>query len=82
MEKCGLEVIDIMVNSIGSYYSHKNESTDLATGALINCGADKIEVSTFNKGIITNNMVMLFVNVIISVCSTRHRNFYNVSLIH
>lgn len=59
MEKCGLEVIDIMVNSIGSYYSHKNESTDLATGALINCGADKIEVSIFNKGIITNNMVML-----------------------
>lgn len=59
MEKCGLEVIDIMINSIGNYYAHKNESTDLATGALINCGSDKIEVSTFNKGIITNNMVIL-----------------------
>lgn len=58
MEKCGLEVIDIMINSIGSYFSHKNESTDLATGALINCGADKIEASIFNKGIIINNLVV------------------------
>ena len=59
MEKCGLEVVDIMINSIGSYYSHRNESTDLATGALINCGSDKIETSIFNKGIVINNMVTL-----------------------
>lgn len=58
MEKCGLEVIDIMVNSIGGYYSHKNDSTDLSTGALINVGADTLDVAIFNKGIIINNLVI------------------------
>lgn len=58
MEKCGLEVIDIMVNSIGGYYSHKNDSTDLSTGALINVGAETLDVAIFNKGIIINNLVI------------------------
>jgi cell division protein FtsA len=58
MEKCGIDIIDIMIDSIGAYYAHKNESTDLATGAVINCGADNLELSIFNKGIIINNLVL------------------------
>ena len=35
LEKCGLEVVDIMTPSIGAYFAHKNESTDTETGVVI-----------------------------------------------
>lgn len=58
LEKCGLEVVDIMIPSIGSYFAHKNESTDTTTGVVIDCGAETTKVSIFNKGIIINNLVI------------------------
>lgn len=58
LEKCGIEVVDIMLNSIGSYYAHKTVSTDTQTGVVIDCGAETIKVSIFNKGIIINNLVL------------------------
>lgn len=58
LEKCGLEVIDIMFSSIGDYYAHKNESTDTETGVVIDMGAETIKISVFNKGIIINNIVL------------------------
>ncbi|HQC83865.1 MAG TPA: cell division protein FtsA [Bacilli bacterium] len=58
LEKCGVEIVDIMIPSIGSYYAHKNESTDTLTGIVVDCGAETIKVGVFNKGIIINNLVL------------------------
>ncbi len=58
LEKCGVEVVDIMLSSIGSYYAHHNESTDTETGVIVDCGAECIKIGIFNKGIIINNLVI------------------------
>ena len=58
LEKCGVEVIDIMLGSIGSYYAHSNESTDTTTGVVVDCGEETIKLSVVNKGIIINNLVL------------------------
>lgn len=58
LEKCGIEVVDIMIPSIGSYYAHKTESTDTTTGVVIDCGAETIKVAIVNKGIVINNLVI------------------------
>ena len=58
LEKCGCEVVDIMLSSIGSYYTHKTEFTDKNTGVIIDCGADTIKIAIINKGIIINNLVL------------------------
>ena len=58
LEKCGVEVIDIMIPSIGSAYAHKNETTDTLTGIVIDVGGETTKVAVFNKGIIINNLVI------------------------
>lgn len=58
LEKCGIEIIDIMINSIGTYYAHNDEFTDTTTGVVIDCGAETMKISVFNKGIIINNLVV------------------------
>ena len=58
LEKCGLEVVDIMTPSIGSYFAHKNESTDTETGVVIDCGYSTFNVSVVNKGIVINTTVL------------------------
>lgn len=58
LEKCGIEVIDIMLSSMGSYFAHKNETMDTQTGIVIDCGAETIKIAVFNKGIIINNLVI------------------------
>ena len=58
LEKCGIEIVDININSIGSYYAHKDESTDTTTGIVIDCGAETFKISVINKGIIINNIVI------------------------
>lgn len=58
LEKCGLEVVDIMIPSLGAYYAHRNESTDTTTGVLIDCGHETINTSIVNKGIVINNAVL------------------------
>lgn len=58
LEKCGIEVCDIMIPSIGSFYAHKEDYMDMKTGAVIDIGYDTINISIINKGIIINNLVM------------------------
>lgn len=58
LERCGLEVIDISLDSIGSFYAHSNETHELNTGIMIDVGAETIKVAVFNKGIIINNLVL------------------------
>lgn len=58
LEKCGVKVIDIMIDSIGSYYAHHDEFTDTTTGVIIDCGDETIKVAVVNKGIVINNSVI------------------------
>ncbi len=58
LEKCGVEVVDITIDSIGSYYAHHDETTDTSTGVVIDCGAETIKLAIVNKGIVINNMVI------------------------
>jgi len=58
LEKCGLEIVDISITSIGCYYAHKNESTDTLCGVVMDVGGDTIKVAVINKGIIINNLVI------------------------
>ena len=53
LSKAGIEVVDILFNSIGDYYAFKEDKFDKETCAVINVGTDKTEVSVFNKGIIS-----------------------------
>lgn len=58
LEKVGIEVVDVMIPSIGTYWAHKNESMDTTTGIVIDLGYDTTKISVFNKGIIVNNLVI------------------------
>jgi cell division protein FtsA len=58
LEKVGIEVVDVIVPSIGTYWAHKNVSTDTETGIVIDLGYDTTKISVFNKGIIVNNLVI------------------------
>lgn len=58
LEKCGVEVVDIMIDSIGSYYAHHNETLDTETGIVIDCGAETFKLAVVNKGIVINNLVI------------------------
>ncbi len=53
LEKIGIEIIDVIIGPLGDYYEFKNSNTSSTTGAIINIGASKVEVSIFNKGILT-----------------------------
>lgn len=58
LEKVGVEVVDVVIPSIGTYWAHKNVSTDTETGIVIDLGYDTTKISVFNKGIIVNNLVI------------------------
>lgn len=58
LEKCGVEVSDIMIPSIGTFFAHKTEDMETNTGAVIDIGYDTTKVAIINKGIIINNLVM------------------------
>ena len=58
LEKVGVEVVEIMIPSIGTYWAHKNDSMDTSTGVVIDLGYDTTKISVFNKGIIVNNLVI------------------------
>lgn len=58
LEKCGIEVVDISIPSIGDYYACRNETTDTTTGVIIDCGYETMNVAIVNKGIVINNMVL------------------------
>ena len=65
LSNAGVEVVDILFNSIGDYYALKEDSYDKENVAVINIGSDKTEVSIFTNGIINaSNLVYMGSNVI------------------
>lgn len=54
----GIEVVDILFNSIGDYYAFKEKEFDLGSVATINIGSSKTEISIFNKGIISSSYLL------------------------
>ncbi len=58
LENLGLEVIDITISGVGSYYATKNKELDSKIVALVDIGADKTVLSIFNKGIIIKNSIL------------------------
>ena len=60
VEKLGIEIVDILFGSIGDYTLFKDEVYDTSTVGVINFGTDKIELSIFNNGIITNSTIIQY----------------------
>ena len=58
LDKCGIKVVDIYLNSLGDYETFKSEETEDTTGAIINLGEGTTTVSVFNKGVLTNTEVL------------------------
>ena len=58
LEKCGLEVVDITLGSLGDYALFKNEFLDENNGIIINIGAGKTTISSFYKGILIGEKVI------------------------
>ena len=54
----GIEVVDILFNSIGDYFSFKENDFDKESVATINIGSSKTEISIFNKGILTSSYLL------------------------
>ena len=60
LSNAGVEVVDILFNSIGDYYALKEDSFDKENTAVINIGTDKTEVSVFTNGILrSSNLVYM-----------------------
>ena len=59
LERLGVDVLDIVISSIGDYYEFKNKDMDKGVGIVINIGDETSTVSVFNKGILTNSKVIM-----------------------
>lgn len=58
LSKIGIEVVDILFNSIGDYYCFKEPDFDKDVVGVINIGSEKTELTIFNRGIITNSNIL------------------------
>lgn len=58
LSKVGVEVVDILFNSIGDYYCYKDKTFDKEVVGVINIGSDKTELTIFNNNIITNSTLL------------------------
>ena len=58
LNNIGIEVVDISLGCIGDIYTFKNQEVDSAVSAIINIGAEKTEVSLYNKGIIVKHAIV------------------------
>ena len=58
LEAVGLNVVDVIFNSIGDYYELRNKELDSSISGIINIGAETTTVSVFNKGILMNTKVI------------------------
>lgn len=54
----GIEVVDILFNSIGDYYTFKEDSYDKEAVATINIGGTKTEISIFNRSILHSSYLL------------------------
>lgn len=58
LNSIGIDVVDISLGCIGDIYALKNEEVDKELCAVVNIGAEKTEVSLYNKGIaIKHNII-------------------------
>ena len=65
LSQAGIEVVDILFNSIGDYYALGEESYDKENVAVINIGNEKTEVSIFSNGILrASNLIKMGSNLI------------------
>lgn len=55
LDKIGLEVVDIVINGLSTYYEVKDKQTDKLDGAVINFGHETTTVSIIENGMISNN---------------------------
>ncbi|MEG0021455.1 MAG: cell division protein FtsA [Bacilli bacterium] len=58
IESLGVEVIDFMINSIGTINALKTKEMDKEAGSIINIGAETMNVSLYNKGTIVKNSII------------------------
>lgn len=58
LDSIGIEVVDVMLGSIGDIYSYKTKDMDTKVGAVINIGAETTTVSLYNKGIVVKNSII------------------------
>ncbi len=65
LSNAGVEVVDILFNSIGDYYALKEDNFDKESVGIINIGNDKTEVSIFSNGILkASNLIHIGSNEI------------------
>ena len=55
LEGAGLEVVDIVVNGLSSYYEVRDDKLDKQDGAIINLGHETVTISIFENGKLVNN---------------------------
>lgn len=58
LNSIGVEVVDISLGCIGDIYALKNQEVDNCISAVVNVGAEKTEVSLYNKGIIVKHNII------------------------
>lgn len=58
LERIGLEVVDIMVGSIGDVNTYKTKENASLVGAIINIGAETTSISIYNKSIVIKNSIL------------------------
>lgn len=58
IENAGLEVVDIMVDGIGDINTFKDKNNVDKSCAIINIGAEKTNVSIYNKTVIVKNSII------------------------
>lgn len=55
LEGAGLEVVDIVINGLSSYYELRDERLDKKDGAVIDLGHETTNISIFEKGKLVSN---------------------------
>jgi cell division protein FtsA len=58
LEKCELEIIDIMPTGLVDYYNFKDKELDSKNTVVINIGSTTTNISVFTKGIYINNICL------------------------
>ncbi len=58
LNSIGIEVIDISLGCIGDINTFRDEKIDSCISAIINIGAEKTEVSVYNKGIVVKHGIV------------------------
>ena len=55
LDKTGLDVIDIVINGLSTYFEVRDKNIDKKDGAIINFGHETTTISIIENGIIVNN---------------------------